>query len=55
MRKISNKNCRENKDTRFMSYKFFPKIVPFFEIMTLNVVEAQATNDSMAAPCMLDY
>jgi hypothetical protein len=32
MRNVSDKNCRENKNTYFMFNNFFPKIAPF-EIM----------------------
>jgi len=31
MRKVSDKSCRENKDTHFVLSNFFPKIVPFMK------------------------
>jgi len=29
MRNVSDKSCTENQNTHFVSYNFFPKIVPF--------------------------
>jgi hypothetical protein len=31
LRKLSGKNCRENRNTRFMSITFSPKCVPLLD------------------------
>jgi hypothetical protein len=41
MRNVLDKSCRENQKTYFMFNTFFPKIVPFHEIMSKNVVEPE--------------
>ena len=40
MRKFSNKNCRENKNTHFTFSNVFPKIVPFMT-MSKNLVKPE--------------
>jgi hypothetical protein len=45
----------ENTKTHIMFNNFFPKIVPFIEIMRKNIRAVQATDDNMVhALCMPD-
>ena len=39
MRNISDKSCRENKNTHFMFNKFFSESGAVYEIMWKNVVQ----------------
>ena len=44
MRNVSDKSCRENRDTHFVFSNFsFSKILPFFEIMRKNMVVPDRT------------
>ena len=56
MRSVSDKSCRENRNTHFViSDFFFSKIVPYLENVEKYCRAEQATDDSMAyAHCMLD-
>jgi len=57
MRNVSDKNCRDNQNTRFVFNDFFFfKNRAIYEIMWKNTVEpVQATDKNVAhAHCMLD-
>ena len=55
MRNVSDKSCREIKNTHFMFNNFFPKIVPFMGYVEKYCRAGQATDDNMDhALCMLD-
>jgi hypothetical protein len=44
MRNISDKICRENKNTPFMFNKYFSENRAVFEILWKNIVELHRTN-----------
>jgi hypothetical protein len=55
MKNVSDKSCRETRDTRFRFNDFYPKIVPFMRYVEKYCRAGQATDGSMAhAHCVLD-
>jgi len=48
MRDVSDKCCRENQNTNFMSFNFFPEIRAIYEIMV-------KTDDSVAHALYMLY
>jgi hypothetical protein len=47
MRNVSDKSCRENKNTHFIFSNIFPKIVRFLDNVEKYDIAGQATDDNI--------